>query len=383
MKSKNSSKSGHRKSLKWLLLATILVFVVARLTLPFFVLRYVNKTLSEMKGFNGHVEDIDIRLIRGAYIIKMINIYETDNELKKSDSIPFFSSAKIDLSVDWKSLFHKRLVGEIKMDNPVLNFKNKKTDNSDIKSDTADFRFLIHQLIPLTINSLKIVNGEVHYIDRYSSPIVDIKMDRIKGYATNLSNVINKDTLLPAKISGTGNTYGGSFTVNVNLDLLNEYPTFDLNAEMIELDLTQVNNFLRAYANFDVAKGVFSVYSEFAANNGKFKGYVKPLLSGLDVVQWNKEEGSVPQIAWETIVASLSTILTNQRKEQFATKLNIEGDFANPKIGIMEAIKFVLVNAYIEALKPDLDNTINIKNATQSREKKPFLEKVFGKKDKE
>lgn len=375
MKNKRSAKHGFRKFFKWWIILILALLVTARLLLPYIVLRYVNNSLSEMKGYDGHVEDIDIRLIRGAYVIDNINIYETDNELKGKDSIPFFRAQKIDLALDWKSIFHKRIVGIVKMDKPVLNFKNKKSDKTDIKSDTADFRHLIDKLIPLTINSLKIENGELHYIDRYSSPALDIVMDGIKATANNLSNVISKDTLLPAKISATGNSYDGTFALNINLDLLNEYPTFDLNAEMKDLDLTRVNDFLRAYGNFDVAKGVFSVYTEFAAKNGKYNGYVKPLLTDLDVVQWNKEEGSVPQIIWESIVAGVAAILKNQKKDQLATKLNIEGDFVDAKISILKAIKYVLVNAYIEALKPNLDNTINIKINALNAEKKTGRQK--------
>jgi hypothetical protein len=114
MNKKKSARKGIRKFFKWWILLIIGVLIAARLLLPFTVLSYVNKSLSEMKGYNGHVEDIDIRLIRGAYVINKINIYETDNELKGNDSVPFFSAVKIDLSVDWKSIFHKRLVGEVK-----------------------------------------------------------------------------------------------------------------------------------------------------------------------------------------------------------------------------------------------------------------------------
>jgi hypothetical protein len=195
-------------------------------------------------------------------------------------------------------------------------------------------------------------------------------MNNIKSTATNLSNVTSKDSLLPAKIIGNGNCYAGTFILNVNLDPLNSIPTFDLNAELKGLDLTRVNDFFQAYGNFDVAKGTFSVYTEFAARNGKFVGYVKPLLKDLDVVQWNKEEGSVPQIIWETIVASIATILTNQKKDQFATKLNIEGDFVKTNISILTAIKYVFVNAYIKALKPKFENSISIKSKAIKGNKK-------------
>lgn len=371
-----------KKFFKWWVVLIIVLLIVARILLPHFVLKYVNKTLSEMKGYNGIVDDIDIFLIRGAYTIKDIRIWETDTETKGEDLNPFFKSAIIDLSVEWRSLLRGRFVGEMKIHDPIMNFKNKKTDKSSIQSDTAAFYKLVRKLIPLTINTLSVDNGEIHYIDKYSSPKIDVAMNNVKATANNLTNVLNKDTLLPAKIIGTGNAYGGTFTVNVNLDPINKYPTFDLNAEMKNLDLTRVNDFLRAYGNFDVAKGIFNVYSEFAARDGKFNGYIKPLIKNLDVVQWNKEEGSVVQIIWETVVATVASVLTNQKKQQFATKINIQGDFTKTNVSLWTAVKYVIVNAWIEALKPNLDHTISIKNATFKEDKKNFFKAIFGKDEK-
>ena len=47
---------------RWLkiLLGVLIVLVAFRLALPYIVLRYANKTLAEMDGYYGHVEDIDI-----------------------------------------------------------------------------------------------------------------------------------------------------------------------------------------------------------------------------------------------------------------------------------------------------------------------------------
>lgn len=60
----------------WLKVAIILlVLVVAiRIALPYVVLRYTNKTLATMNGYTGHVEDIEIALLRGAYKIDSIYI---------------------------------------------------------------------------------------------------------------------------------------------------------------------------------------------------------------------------------------------------------------------------------------------------------------------
>ena len=373
------------KKRRWLIvLGSILVLLIAlRLALPYFVLKYVNRVLSEMEQYHGHVEDIDIALIRGAYVINDIKIEKINNEDKQRDTIPFFKSPEIDLSVQWSSLFKGSVVGEISVENPVLNFVKGKHKGEDIKTDTSDFRDLIRDLMPLKVNHFEINNGQIHYIDKNTSPLVDVSMKKIYAVAENLTNVNDSTKLLPGKMRATGDVYEGKFELNVNLDPLKKQPTFDLNARITNVNMVLLNNFFRAYGKFDVSKGNFGLYTEFAAKDGAFNGYVKPLIKDLDIVEFNKEEGNLGQILWETVIGTVAEIFTNQPKDQFATKIPIQGKFENPDANLWTAISYVIRNAFVNALKPSVDNTISIGNVKAEPEKKTFLQKVFGgKKDK-
>ncbi|RFS14208.1 DUF748 domain-containing protein [Emticicia sp. C21] len=378
-----STKPPKRRRL-FIILGSILVLLIAlRLALPYIVLKYVNKTLSEMEQYYGHVEDIDIALIRGAYVINDIKIEKINSETKQRDTIPFFKSPEIDLSVEWKSVFKGSVVGEIYVNEPVLNFVKGKHKGEDIKADTADFRDLIKDLMPLKVNHFEINNGQIHYIDQNTNPLVDVSMKSINAVAENLTNVNDSTKLLPGKIRATGDVYEGKFELNVNLDPLKKQPTFDLNARLTDMNMVLLNNFFRAYGRFDVNKGTFGLYTEFAAKDGAFNGYVKPLIKDLDIVEFNKEEGNLGQILWETLIGTVAEIFTNHPKDQLATKLPIQGRFENPDVNLWTAITYVLRNAFVNALKPSVDNTISIGNVQAEPEKKTFLQKIFGgKKDK-
>lgn len=336
-----------------------------------------------MEEYYGHVEDIDLHLYRGAYVIKNIKILKIESKEKAADTIPFFKSDAIDLSVEWKSLFKGRIVGELEFTKPVINYVKGSNPDKEVKQDTADFKKLVKDLMPIKINRFEINNGEIHYVDPSASPKIDIFMKNIQVLATNLSNVTDKGELLPARMRGTGDVYDGRFVLNTRMNLLEQHPTFDLNAEMLSLNLVNLNPMMKAYGNFDVKKGNFSMYTEFAAKNGDFEGYVKPIIKDLDVVQWNKEEGNFKQILWETLVATGAEIFQNQRKEQLATKVDMQGKFTDPGINTWRAITYVLRNAFVQALQPTIDETINIGNIGAEEEKKTFIEKIFGGKDKE
>src|SRR5579864_2733265 len=74
----------------WLIiLGSLLVILIAlRIALPYILLRLVNKELTTIKGYNGHVDDIDVALIRGAYTIKTIKLEKTGGKIP----VPFFSA---------------------------------------------------------------------------------------------------------------------------------------------------------------------------------------------------------------------------------------------------------------------------------------------------
>src|SRR5687768_15653105 len=91
--------------------SVIVLLVVIRLILPYVVLHYANKSLAEMKGYYGRIRDIDLALIRGAYRIDSIYINKLDSVTNKQT--PFFGSKEVDLSVEWKALFHGSIVGEL------------------------------------------------------------------------------------------------------------------------------------------------------------------------------------------------------------------------------------------------------------------------------
>lgn len=379
MTTKNIFKKVSRKTL--ITLGVIIgILIIFRLFLPTIVLHYVNKQLSQLEEYYGHVDDIDIRLWRGAYVIDGIVIRKKETaENKVTDTIPFFDADEIDLSVQWKALFEGKVVAEIYVEKPVLNFVKDAHKGEDAKADTADFKKLIDDLVPLTINRFEINNAQIHYIDPTSQPKVDIFLDELQVVAENLTTKPNPNDTLPASLQARGNTYGGSFAVNVRLNALADNPTFDMNAEVNKLDMVGLNDFMRAYGNFDVKKGEFNLYTEFAAKKGRFGGYVKPLVKDLDIVQWEKEEGDFPQILWETLVAGSAELIENQKEDQLGTKVTIENTFDNPDIGIWGAVSYLLRNAFLQALYPAIDNTIDFNNMQENE--KGFFKRLFSQKE--
>ena len=200
----------------WIVVGSLLVILIAfRIALPYILLRFVNKELQTIPGYTGHVDDIDVALIRGAYTIKTIKLDKTGGKIP----VPFFSAETIDLSVEWKALFHRRIVGKIIVQHPIINFaKGPTKETSQTEISTQSWTAVVGKLMPLKINRFEILDGEVHYRDFASDPKVNIYATEIHILATNLSNALKQPVELPSTVEATCNgIYGGHASLHMKL----------------------------------------------------------------------------------------------------------------------------------------------------------------------
>ncbi len=360
----------------------ILLLVLFRLLLPTIVLRYANNRLASMNGYYGQVQDIDIALYRGAYQLNSIYINKVDSANK--DQTEFFSAKTIDLSIEWRALFEGSVVGELELISPKLIFTKDKAEIGQVAKDTNDFRKVLKNFMPLKVNRFEVQHGSIHYVDGTTSPKVDVYMRDTYILARNLKNTADKKQKLPSTVIARANAYGGSLSFDIKLNPLADDPTFDLTAELKSADLVKLNNFFIAYGKFDISKGTLGLYSEFAADKGSFKGYVKPIIKNLNVKGIEDKNDKFLQKAKETVIDAAAAILKNPKKKQIASKISVEGHFDQTSVGILGAIWEVLKNAFIEALLPSVDNEIDISSpsdVSSDKEKPGFFKRLFSGKD--
>ena len=299
------------------LIAVIIVLLIgARLALPYFVKQYVNRTLSQIHGYGGHVDDVRIHLWRGAYSVANLTLIKTDGAIP----VPFFASPYIDFSVEWAALFEGALVAKIKCDQPVLNFVAGPTSKTTQVGVERPWLFVIKQLFPLDINRFEVINGTMHYRDLYSVPKVDLKIDQIHMLGLNFTNTKKYAKTLVAKIDFDGRAFESNHLwIHTQLDPSTTKATFNLSAKLDPTPLTQFNDFSEAYGKFHFQKGTILLVCEMAAKDGKLVGYIKPLLDNIAIIDIHDVKNPL-KFTWESVVAGASRLLRNQPNNRFATK---------------------------------------------------------------
>jgi hypothetical protein len=371
-----------QRKIAWIIMGIVILIIALRLALPYIVLHYTNKSLAKMNGYYGHVEDIDIALIRGAYRVDSIYLNKSDTVSGKQT--PFFAASAIDLSIEWKALFKGSIVGEVVFEKPTVLFTKDKVEPADIAKDSADFKKVLDDFMPLSINRCEIRQGTLRYVDQTTIPKVDLQMDQLHVLAQNLRNSYDSTALLPASLDASANLYEGKLTMNARLNPLADKPTFDMSAELKNTNLVKLNDFFQAYAKIDVNKGSFGLYTEVAAKDNHFAGYVKPLMNDLDILGKEDRKDNLFQKLWEAVAGGVGQLLRNHPKDQVATKIPFQGRLDDPKTNIWYALSHILQNAFIQAIQPSIDNEISIASvAKENGEKKTFLQKIFSKDKKE
>ena len=337
-----------------ILLGVVIALLIFRLFLPGIVKGYVNRKLDALPGYHGHVEDIDIALFRGAYVIKGLVL------AKKTDppKYPFLEIHRADLSVEWRALFHGRLVGEVEMQRPSFHII-AETEDLDKEPSRASWAQTIDALIPMKVNRLVVNNGRFSYIDGGTG----LHIDRMNLTALNLRNVESAPAALPSTISLTGTTIGGGrLKADMKANVIKDMPDFNTNLRLNGADLTALNGFLKKHLTFDVYRGTIDLYGELKMTDGRFNGYVKPFIKNLKVLNVKKDikkKGGIFNVVKKAVVGLFAKAVENPKTKKIATKVPIEGNIKNLKTDGWKTFVGVLRNAFVKAFRQGIDGEVN------------------------
>lgn len=352
-----------KKSVK-IFLGIVVLLIVARLLLPYFVLKYLNKTLADLDGYTGHVDDVEIALYRGAYQIDSLNIRKVNGKIEE----PFISIPKMDLSVQWKSLFKGKLVAEVVCTRPEVNFAFSEDEEASQTGTEQDWTQVIKDLLPIDINRFTVVDGTINLTNVVSQPSTDLSMKNFDLEIANIRNVVDNANKFPSPVKASGDLpgYGGTMTFDADMQLLKKMPDFNYNLKLNNLQLVKLNDLSKRYAGIDFEKGSLDLVSEMEMVDGKLKGYLKPLTHDMQIFEWNEgDKRTVTQFVIELLAEGGNKLLENKVKDQVATRIPLNGTVENIETGLWPTVIGVLRNGYVSALTDSFDNTLSVKEAWQ------------------
>lgn len=351
-----------------LLIVVVIVLVlggVVRAMLPWVVARYVNEQLEDMGDYRGHVADVDLSVVRGAYVLRDLTIIKESGTAEE----PFLMLPQTDLSVEWKALFRGELVGEIHMLRPVMNLvQGESTEETQLGAGVS-WPEQVRKLFPFHFDRIDVTGGTLTFRAPGIEAEESLTLRDLHIALTNLTNVDNLDE--PAFASFDVN---GLFAEDTPLAVIGHVdpnasqPTFDLDMSLEDARLVDVNPWLEEFLNVDAESGVFSMYAELAAAEGRFEGYIKPILENADIFSLDEPSDGPLQKAWEALVGLVAAVLTNPEEDQVATRLPFSGDLDDPEADVLTAMVNLLRNAFVAAFNHAVEGTVTIGNVDSREE---------------
>jgi hypothetical protein len=340
-----------------ILLSLVALIVIARLLLPVILLQYLNSELDKHPDYEGNIGGLGMSIFAGSYSLNDIIIHDVHSEEEE----PLLQVEKITFDIDYGTLLSGKILGEVVIDRPNIFLVQRPVEDPAPEDIDRDIQEATDELMPVTLERLRINDGIVRYWDLTSSPVFNIELRSLNVIAENLSTVPREDKLLPATVRLSAITSGeGQLDMTASFDPLADVPTFDLNFELQNLQLVAYSHFVKEAASLNVVGGTFNLHTEIAAHDGFFTGYAKPLISGLEISPLDPEDTGLLQRIYESAATVIRDILEAPGEEQVGLRVPIEGRFDDPDIGVWTAVITLLRNAFIEALVPSIDHSIHI-----------------------
>lgn len=349
-------------ALRRLVVAVVIVaaiVVVARVLLPVAAARYVNEQIAVMGDYRGHVRNIDVALIRGAYQLHGLTVVKQGAKAEQ----PFLVMPQADVSIKWSELFDGQLVGEIQIHRPVLNMVQGETAKNTQLGTGVNWVHQVQKLFPFRFNRVEVMSGTVTFRAPGIEQSESLTLHEVEALVTNLTNVEQRKV---ANFAGfeLRAVFGESTPLSMTgrTNPLARRPTFDVNFSLENARLVDVNPWLREFLNVDAERGVFSMYAEIAAAEGRFEGYVKPILEDPEIFRLDEPSSGPLQKAWEALVGAVAGILESEEEDQVATQIPFSGEIENPDAGVLAAVSNLLRNAFVAAFTHSIEGSVSLED---------------------
>jgi hypothetical protein len=347
----------------WAIVLLAAVLVAVRAALPSIVKDYVNDKLQAMEAYDGHVEDVDMALWRGAYRVEGIRIVKTGAQ----QPTPFFSGDRVDFSVEWRSLLRGSLVAEGEFLRPNLNMVQARNEQQSQTGKEVNWPDQLEQMFPFRFNTVRVKDATITFRAPGIRTQDALKARHVNGEITNITNVVDRDKDAFADFRVNGQVLDrGTASVSGSVNPLARSPTFDVNLAVKNVQLPDVNPWLRQYIKADAESGEFELYTELAAAEGKFKGYAKPIMRKVNIYSSEEPEKNPLKRLWEGLVEFAANVLENDDKGQVAARIPFSGTIKDPEAGILATIVSVMRNAFVSAFARSLEGSISLRDVKQN-----------------
>ena len=183
--------------------------------------------------------------------------------------------------------------------------------------------------MPITLNEIRVVDGQLSFRNFSSDPQVHVYASDIRATLYNLTNTDDADGTRTATFEGTGKLFDQApIEASARFDPFTDWEDFEVDLRVTDVPLKQLNDFSRAYGNFDFAGGTGDRWSKSrpatASSTAISNRCCATSTSSTTSRTWPTRT-RVSSAACGRRSSAAAEVLKNQRKDQFATRVELSG----------------------------------------------------------
>ncbi len=206
----------------------------------------------------------------------------------------------------------------------------------------------------LRVDRLKLAGCTIGMVNENARPPYRVFLADADLRLTNLSNRFSQG---PAEAELRGKFMGsGTARATARFRPETNGPDLDLDIRIEETRLADMNDLFRAYGNFDVEAGTFSLFSELRIRNDAISGYVKPFFKNMKVYDRREDrEKKMSRRLYEMMVGGVARLLESRHRGEVATRADVSGPVEKPRISTWQILRRLIENSFFKTILPGFE----------------------------
>jgi hypothetical protein len=336
--------------------------LVARAALPLILTWLANLGVRRIPGYRASIRRVNLHVTTPRLAVTGVSLVQLNGEHSlQINSLVIGSS--------WRDLLRRSLIAYLKVDSPrvLLDVQRlnqasahsgqAKTNRKFEAKDKPTWQSRVMGLPAFRISTAALVDGAIHLLGIPGQNETDIKADRFNLSIDNITNSLTlAPTLLAKALCSARVMTNGSLILRAEGYPLAEQPTFNLDFQTENIDLTEVREIIESDIEIEVRRGILDLYVEAAAAGGHIEGYAKVISDHLEVVPPSPSTLFEKVKAWTA--EAIVKLGKNKREDWVATRLDFEGSLVDPDLDIIDAILIFIRNGFSTAERAALEHRI-------------------------
>jgi hypothetical protein len=331
----------------------VVVCVVVRLILDPIATYETRKQLAKMDGARGELDGVHVTLFPPSYSIEHLAIWQTPGGTRRE---PIFYVDHASAALSWHELWHRRLVAELRLEQPKISIIQRKVAPSKPAGPPPDLSSTLANATPFRLARVEVVGGEILFRDDTAPLHPEVWVHGLDLAGENLVTRAGLDGGRAARVSAHG-TLGrsGEIKIFVSADPLASPLAFAGRMSVTKFRAAELFDFLEPKTHVQTPKGTIDVFAQFESKAGALTGGVKAVLENVDVRPTS--DG-----LWDRLKAWLgdkAVKIASDRvpgRNAVATTVPITGTLTHPDVQLWPTVLGVVRNAFVAGLASGFSN---------------------------